>query len=182
MVLGLGNGKNRKSWSLERCSTWTGESENLHRGLLPASSWRVLKGKNRKRTKTWKCEKMLAKRWCFEWKCSKLHSISLQLSRLTTRVGCPNSLISRNLSLPPPLPGRRPAVGRKPFKSGHAVQRKRCGSLNRSFSYREAALYRRPFFRPSGSVSWNLAGHWWEPSGAHRGCARPQQDSAFSKK
>ena len=34
----------------------------------------------------------------------------------------------------------------------------------------------------SGSVSWNLAGHWWEPSGAHRGCARPQQDSTFSEK
>ena len=70
----------------------------------------------------------------------------------------------------------------KPIQSGHAVQRKRAGSLNLSFSYREAALGRRPFFQPSRSVSWNLAGHWWEPSGAHRGCARPQQDSAFSKK
>ena len=71
------------------------------------------------------------------------------------------------------------------LKSGHAVQRKRAGSLNRkvlSFSYREAARGRRPFFRPSGSVSWNLAGHWWEPSGAYRGCARPRQDSAFSEK
>ena len=28
-------------------------------------------------------------------------------------------------------------------KSGHAVQRKRCGSLNRSFSYREHARRRR---------------------------------------
>ena len=26
-----------------------------------------------------------------------------------------------------------------------------------------------------------LAGHWWEPSGAHRGCARRRQDSAFSE-
>ena len=70
----------------------------------------------------------------------------------------------------------------KPIQSGHAVQRKRCGSLNRSFSYWEVALNRRPFFRPSRSVSWNLAGHWWEPSGAHRGCARCRQDSAFSEK
>ena len=61
----------------------------------------------------------------------------------------------------------------KPIQSGHAVQRKRCG---------EAARRRRTLFRPSGSVSWNLAGHWWEPSGAHRGCARPKQDSTFSKK
>ena len=30
------------------------------------------------------------------------------------------------------------------LKSGHAVQRKRCGSLNRSFSYREAARSLRP--------------------------------------
>ena len=33
----------------------------------------------------------------------------------------------------------------KPIQSGHAVQRKRCGSLNRSFSYWEAA----PSLRPS---------------------------------
>ena len=39
------------------------------------------------------------------------------------------------------------------LKSGHAVQRKRCGSLNLSFSYWEAALNRRPFFQPSRSVS-----------------------------
>ena len=32
----------------------------------------------------------------------------------------------------------------KPIQSGHAVQRKRCGSLNRSFSYWEAALSLRP--------------------------------------
>ena len=70
----------------------------------------------------------------------------------------------------------------KQIQSGHAVQRKRCGSLNLSFSYWEAALNRRPFFQPSRSVSWNLAGHWREPSGAHRGCARPRQDSAFSEK
>ena len=24
--------------------------------------------------------------------------------------------------------------------------------------------------------------HWWEPSGAHSGCARPRQNSAFSEK
>ena len=35
-------------------------------------------------------------------------------------------------------------TGRQPLKSGHAVQRKRCGSLNRSFSYWEAARSLRP--------------------------------------
>ena len=34
---------------------------------------------------------------------------------------------------------------------------------------------------PSRSVSWNLAGHWWELSG-FGGRARPGQDSAFSEK
>ena len=32
----------------------------------------------------------------------------------------------------------------KPIQSGHAVQRKRCGSLNRSFSYWEGARSLRP--------------------------------------
>ena len=83
--------------------------------------------------------------------------------------------------LDPSLP-RHGRCWAKPIQSGHAVQRKRCGSLNLSFSYWEAALNRRPFFQPSRSVSWNLAGHWREPSRAHRGRARPRQDSAFSEK
>ena len=39
------------------------------------------------------------------------------------------------------------------LKSGHAVQRKRCGSLNRSFSYWEAARSRRPFREASPGTS-----------------------------
>ena len=41
----------------------------------------------------------------------------------------------------------------KPIQSGHAVQRKRCGSLNRSFSYWEAARSRRPFREASPGTS-----------------------------
>ena len=48
--------------------------------------------------------------------------------------------------LDPSLP-RHGRCWAKPIQSGHAVQRKRCGSLNRSFSYREAARRRRT---PSG--------------------------------
>ena len=48
--------------------------------------------------------------------------------------------------LDPSLP-RHGRCWAKPIQSGHAVQRKRCGSLNLSFSYWEAALNRRPFFQ-----------------------------------
>ena len=45
--------------------------------------------------------------------------------------------------LDPSLP-RHGRCWAKPIQSGHAVQRKRCGSLNRSFSYWEAARSLRP--------------------------------------
>ena len=44
-------------------------------------------------------------------------------------------------------------IGAVALKSGHAVQRKRCGSLNRSFSYWEAARSRRPFREASPGTS-----------------------------
>ena len=32
-----------------------------------------------------------------------------------------------------------------------------------------------------GSISWNLAGHWWEPSGAHRGAPVPSSIQLFPR-
>ena len=110
---------------------------------------------------------------------------TIQMDLMNDGSGASSDPRERFLAPRRPLDPSLPRHGRcwaKPIQSGHAVQRKRCGSLNLSFSYWEAALNRRPFFQPSRSVSWNLAGHWREPSGAHRGCARPRQDSAFSEK